>query len=173
MAREVKRILTWHKNTNNLVKKGYQRIIILKKLFDFNVPVKDLLNIYVLYIRSILELSCAVWHSSITEDESADLERVQKVCLKIILRNKYESYENALYITELGTLSDRRTQLCLNFAKKCVKNENMSYMFPLNSNGSNMETRYHEKFFVQNCRTERLAKSAIPYFQNLLNLYYK
>ena len=133
---------------------------------------KDLLNIYVLYIRSILEQSCAVWHSSITEDESADLERVQKVCLKIILREKYESYENALHITELENLSDRRTQLCFNFAKKCVKNENMSYMFPLNSHG-NMETRFHEKFLVQNCRTERLAKSSIPYLQNLLNLYYK
>ena len=46
--------LTWHKNTKSLVSKGYQRIIILKKLFEFNVPMKDLINIYVLFIRSLL-----------------------------------------------------------------------------------------------------------------------
>ena len=35
--------LTWHKNTKQLVKQAYQRIIILRKLFEFNMPVKDLL----------------------------------------------------------------------------------------------------------------------------------
>ena len=133
---------------------------------------KDLINIYVLFIRSILEEACIVWHSSITEGESNDLERVQKVCLKIILKDKYETYEQALETTKLTKLSERRTSLCVKFAIKCTKNENTSYMFPLNPTG-NIETRNHERFYVQHCNTDRLAKSAIPYLQRLLNLHYK
>ena len=133
----------------------------------------DLVNIYVLFTRSILEQSSVVWHSSITEGESDDLERVQKVSLRIILKEKYESYDNALKITGLDKLSDRRTQLGLNFAKNSVKNDKVSSMFPLNPSGYNMVTRNPEKFHVQYCRTERLSKSAIPYLQRLLNLHYK
>ena len=83
--------LTWHKNTKMLVNKAYKRIIILKKLYEFNVPTKDLVKIYVLFIRSILEQSCVVWHSSITQEEESDIERVQKVSLRIIMKDKYES----------------------------------------------------------------------------------
>ena len=136
-------------------------MIIIKKLNEFNVPMKDLVNIYVLFIRSLLEQSCVVWHSSITGRESEDLERVQKICLRIILKDKYESYEQALKISKLKMLSERRTQLCIKFAKRCVKNENLSHMFPLNPT-NNIETRNHERFYVQHCNTERLEKSAIP-----------
>ena len=120
----------------------------MKKLFEFNVPMVDLINIYILFTRSILEQSSVVWHSSITEGESDDLERVQKVSLRIILKEKYESYDNALKITGLDKLSDRRTQLGLNFAKNSVKNDKVSSMFPLNPSGYNMVTRNPEKFHV-------------------------
>ena len=119
----------------------------------------------------MLEQSCVVWHSSITQEESTDLERVQKVCLKIILKNKYETYEQALETTGLESLSERRAKLCLNFAKKCVENKVTQQMFPLNVSGHEMETRPHEKYVVQPARNERLLKSAIPYLQKLLNIH--
>ena len=84
--------LKWKSNTEMITKKGYMRMMILHKLFEFNVPITDIDNIYNLYIRSVLEQSCVVWHHSITEDESNDLERVQKVACKVILSNRYESY---------------------------------------------------------------------------------
>ena len=55
--------LKWQSNTDMLVKKGYQRMLILNKLYEFNVPDEDMVNIYVLFLRSILEQSCVVWHS--------------------------------------------------------------------------------------------------------------
>ena len=161
--------LTWRKNTKRLVLKSYQRTIILKKLYEFQVPVKDLVTIYTLFIRSMLEQSCVVWHSAITQEETADLERVQKVCLRIILKQEYQTYEQALERTGLVTLEDRRSTLCLNFARKCVKNEATKYMFPMNPSGHNMVTREPEKYKVQYARTDRLAKSTIPYLQKLLN----
>ena len=88
--------LTWHSNTNSLVKRAYARMIILKRLYHFNLPKYQMIQIYILYIRSITEQSSVVWSSSITEDEVCALERTQKVALKIIYQNEYISYENAL-----------------------------------------------------------------------------
>jgi hypothetical protein len=62
-----------------------------------------------------------VWHSAITQDEINDLERVQKVCLRLILKEDYESYEQALERTNLMKLADRHEKLCINFAKKIQK----------------------------------------------------
>ena len=46
--------LQWSTNTEMIVKKGYQRMHILHKLFTINVADCDLVNIYNLYIGSIL-----------------------------------------------------------------------------------------------------------------------
>ena len=55
-------------NTQMLVKKGFQRMLILHKLYSFKVHTSYLVKIYILYIRSILEQSCVTWHFSLTED---------------------------------------------------------------------------------------------------------
>ena len=142
-------------------------MIILKKLYQFDVPIEELLEIYIMYIRSVVEQSAVVWSSSLTKGEQRDLERTQKVALKIILKDDYSSYEEALKLTNLDTLSSRRAKLCLNFAKKCTKNELTSQMFPLNEH--TVDTRHREKYKVTSAKTDRLAGSAIPYMQRLLN----
>ena len=58
--------LSWHSNTNSLVKRAYARMTILKKLYDFKLPKSQLLQIYMTYIRSVTEQSSVVWSSSIT-----------------------------------------------------------------------------------------------------------
>ena len=54
--------LKWHKSTEMIVKKGFKEMIILQKLAKFKVKPRYLVTIYILYIRSILEQSCVVWH---------------------------------------------------------------------------------------------------------------
>ena len=163
--------LSWKSNTSELTKRAYTRMIILKNLYRFDVPVEELINIYILYVRSIVEQSAVVWHSSITKGEQKDLERIQKVALRIILKDLYSTYSEALVLTGLDTLSSRRSQLCLNFAKKCLKGDKTKDMFPVNTNTTN--TRNHEVYQVTNAKTGRLAKSAIPFMQRLLNANYK
>ena len=139
----------------------------LTDLLEFAVPQEELVTIYTLYIRSVVEQSCVVWHSSLTSGEKYDLERIQKVALKIILKDRYTSYEEALTQTNLKTLSERRSDLCLKFANKCVKNEKTRDIFPTNEKARN--TRVTEKFYVTKAKTERLAKPAVPFMQRLLN----
>ena len=162
--------LSWKSNTSVLTRKAYSRMLIIKKLVQFDVPLEDLLHIYGLYIRSVTEQSAVVWHSAITKGEKNDLERVQKVALRIILGPNYTTYSEALKFTGLDTLSNRRRNLCLKFAKKCVINESTSWMFPRNQQIVN--TRNPEVFHVTKAKTNRLANSAIPYMQKLLNDHY-
>ena len=159
--------LSWQSNTSFLVKKAYKRMPILHKLFEFDVPRSDLLEIYILYIRSVLENSATVWHSSITQGQEMEIERLQKVALRVILKNNYLDYSSALETCSLPTLKERRITLCKFFAKKCVKNAKTSDMFPMKENNHNL--RQPEKYIVYPANTNRLANSAIPCMQRLLN----
>ena len=60
---------------------------LLQKLVDLSIDQEDLVHIYILYIRSILEQSSQVWHSALTLENFHDLERVQKNALRIILQD--------------------------------------------------------------------------------------
>ena len=160
--------LKWHKNSQYLVKKAYARMQILHKISEFGAPIEDMLTIYISYVRSILEQSCVIWHSSLTEEDSELLERVQKCALKIILKNSYTTYEEALEKLMLAKLSDRREKLMLKFAKNCTQNKFTSELFPLNKTTA-MKTRHRETYKVMHCNTDRLKDSAVPYMQRLLN----
>ena len=69
----------------------------------------------------------------------------------------------------MDSLEVRRENLCLKFAKACVRNEKLSDMFPRNSKNHLMEKRGREIFYVKRAKTERLRKSAVVNMQNLLN----
>ena len=161
--------LTWGSNTTYLVTRANARMRLLHKLVDFGVPTPDLVNIYILYVRSILEQSCQVWSSSLTLENFHDLERVQKNAMKIILQEDYENYSSALNITGLDTLFQRRDDLCLKFAKSCTKNQKTAHMFPKNPPSYEMNTRFRKKYLQTHAKTERLKTSAIHYMQGLLS----
>ena len=74
-------------------------MIILRNLYQFNVPVEDMIKIYILFIRSMVEQSCVVWASSITAEEENSLERTQKCALRLIFKEKYQTYSNALILS--------------------------------------------------------------------------
>ena len=71
--------LSWEKNTRHLTQKGFQRMTILRKLYEFNIPQEDLVMIYCMYIRSIVEYNSSVWFSSITQEQKNNLVRVQRI----------------------------------------------------------------------------------------------
>ena len=120
-------------------------------------------------MRSILDQSAVVWHSSLTQQNINDLERVRKSAMRIILGNEYVGYKRSLQRLEMDTLEDRRKKLCLNFAQKATKNPKTMNMFPENKKSHVMNTRQKEKFKVEFANTQRFKNSAIIYMQNLLN----
>ena len=165
--------LSWEQNTKNICRKAYSRISILTKLKYVGVSTEDLLDIYVLFIRSTTEYCAVAFHSSLTVEQTTDIERIQKTCLKIILNDSYTSYSDALRITGLDTLQDRREKRCLSFARKCLAHPVNKRLFPRNKNtNKNDNIRCREKFTVNFARTAAYEKSTIPYCQRLLNSYF-
>ena len=79
---------------------------------------EKLLSVYQLRVRFTLEFAAPVFHSGLNQDQSRQVEMVQKKAFAIILGRNYESYESALEILDQERLDTRRTKLCLNFALK-------------------------------------------------------
>ena len=59
--------LDWNKNTDCIVKEANKRMSFLHKLSKFTTNKEDLKKIYILQVRSKLEQSSVVWHSSLTQ----------------------------------------------------------------------------------------------------------
>ena len=79
-----------------------------KDITQWNPTIQNLKTIYVMYVRSIPEFSAPVWHSSLTEENRNDLERVQKTALKRILGQRFKRCKNTWNILNLETLKERR-----------------------------------------------------------------
>ena len=78
-----------------------------------------------------MEQSCVIWHSSLTQENIENLERVQKNAFRIIQGNQYDSYEESLKYLNFETLSIRREQLALKFAQNCAQNSKTKKIFKL------------------------------------------
>ena len=162
--------LDWDKNTREMCKKAFARMTMLTKLKYVGTSREDLLDIYNLYIRSVLEYCSVVWHSTLTVQQGTDIENVQKLCLKIILGIDYSSYDEALKITGLENLSTRRESRCLKFGLKSLLHPVHSQLFPVNPQiYADIPTKEH--FCVNWARTDSYRMSAVPCIQRKLNEY--
>ena len=149
-------------------------MLLLKNVQSFGATREEMVHLWIIFCRSVLEQCAAVWSSSLTQENIDDLERTQKSFAKLVLKKDYHeenenSYENALIKLNLETLEQRRTDVCLTFAKNCVKNGIISELFSENKSAHDMETRHQEKYQVFYANNERMKKSSIIYMQNLLN----
>ena len=142
-------------------------MFIIRKLVEFQLKSEDLITIYILYIRSVIEQSSVVWSSSLTLEDLASFERCQKIALRLIFGPKYISYENALKVSKLPRIEQRFKDLLLRFAIKCTKNEKTQDIIPQAQISG--KTRYEEQFLVPMARKNRYYKSAIPTMARMLN----
>ena len=95
---------------------------LLRKVASFTTNQEELKNIFfIFFIRSLLEQSAPVWHSSLTDENVSELESA-----------KYLDYDKALRKLDLESLHERRETLCLVFAKKSSRNAKSRSMFPKN-----------------------------------------
>ena len=112
------------------------------------------------------ELAVPVWHSGLTKQQSAEIERVQKTALRIILGEDFTNYEVACTLFGVEPLEYRRVQLCLNFAKKDLRSERT--MFSKTEKLVNTRNK-QVKVKEFNCRTRRYERNSLPYLSKLLN----
>ena len=58
--------LSFEKNTRKICIKAYKRMSLLTKLKYVGVKTEDLINVYILFIRSITEYCSVLFHTSLT-----------------------------------------------------------------------------------------------------------
>ena len=93
----------------NIVQKASKPIYLLKQLKKADVEPGSLVKFNTACIRSVLEYSCQVFHSSMPQYLSDEVERIQKRGLRIIFRDL--NYKEATAKAKLGTLFERRETL--------------------------------------------------------------
>ena len=162
--------LEWNRITERLVKNANKRMRLLHVAAKFVNNDQDIVHLYKMFIRSVLEFSAVVWHSSLSQNNVSDIERKQKSALKVILKERYTDYKSALNELNLESLSKRREILCLRFANKSLKLQNFKNLFPLNNiNKHCMRMRKKKKFLEKHANTDHNKKSSILYMHRLLN----
>ena len=144
-------------NTMLLVKRAYAKMEILRQMANFTNSVKDKTHVYKTYIRSVLEQSSVVWSSAITRKNINELERVQKVAIRLISKSE-EPYKEKLKELNLETLQDRRNKLSVRFAEKCVRNPKTKSMFRKKHKRTYHETQKQRKvpcYPCKNCKSHQ------------------
>ena len=108
----------------------------------------------------------------LTAQNSADIERVQKIVLKVILGQNYNNYDTACKIMSTTTLNTRRRQLALRFALSCLSSNQHKHLFK-QRRSTYYKLRNIKSFELPQCYTHRYASSPIPAMTNLLNEYFE
>ena len=172
--------LSWQANTDQMCQKGFARLWMLRRLKKLGATQSEMIDVYYKQIRCILELAVAVWTPGLTKAEGYQIERVQKCALHVIMGENYQSYDHAAEFLEVDKLSDRRSTLCLNFARRLENNPKYSTWFhpaeellPPNIKTRSDKTLVQTKYKPVPCRTDRFSRSPLPFLTELLNSYHE
>ena len=162
----VRSLSSWGPHVEYTVNRANKKLWLLVRFKSRGGTPDQLLTLYHLKIRSILEFGAPAFHSSLTIQESKSLEMIHKKAFVIILGSKFKNYISALQILNQETLSARRLKLCEHFAIKCLTNPKHADLFPTHSRP---KTRHTKQYIEPKCNTTRYYKSAVPFLTRLLN----
>ena len=134
-----------------------------------NLTIKELVIVYKSYLWPILEYAAPLWHSSITEYQSRQIESIQKRVSRNILGNCFIDYGQALDMLHLETLSDQRMNLCKQIVQKAFTSNLFVDWFPPPNTSHSMTLRSLRMVEDFHGSTKRFHNSPIPYSIRLLN----
>ena len=171
-------------NTENICRKAYKKMWILRRLKSLGCPVEELLVVLKQQIITICEVGVVWWGPMIQISESNALERVLKAGLHIIYQNRYKSFKQILKVAKLSSLRERRVLLITRASKKAYVNEKFKSWFCQVENESESQTEEPESrpntrqprkskpcpplLKPVTCRTRRYTRSTIPLMTRLL-----
>ena len=156
-----------------ILKIAYSRLWAISRLKSADVSDDDIYYFYCMKIRSVLEYSAPVFSSMLSLNDKSDLERIQKIVLKVILGDRYDSnYEMACNLLSTTSLETRRANLSLKFALACLKNPQHTHFF------KQRRTLYYKlrntkSFEIPYCQTDRYLNSPIPALTRMLNQHFE
>ena len=154
--------LTWNTHVNHICSKASKRLYALRVLKRSGATTNDLIIVYCSFIRPVLEYACAVFHFSLTQTLSDQVEHIQKRALKIVYPHS-PSYHSSLEYAGISTLHQRRHDQCKTLYKNIQHQEDnkLTSLLP-DAKSFKYNLRNPRTYTLFNCRTERLKNSFIP-----------
>jgi hypothetical protein len=160
--------LSWSAHVIDITKRATSKLWVLVRFKTLGGSTDQLLKVFQTRVRSTLEFAAPVFHSSLSQEQSRQIEMVQKKAFAVILGRGYTSYESALLSLKQERLDKRRENLSYKFALKCTESTRHKTMFPPNPNyRPNM--RHPKPYLEHKCHTSRYYNSTIPTLARLLN----
>ena len=163
---------SWSNHIDNILASASKTIAIMKKM-KYNLSRRALNQIYLSYVRPILEYSCIVWDGC-TEQCSEKLEKLQNEAARIVT-GLTKSVSLAKLYQECGwdSLADRRQYQKLCFMFKANHDMVPSYVLdlipPLIGNTNPYPLRNSQDISAPYSRTSISMKSFVPSGINLWN----
>jgi hypothetical protein len=90
-----------------IIKKVNARMQLIRNILSFSATTEEMVHLWVVFCRSVVEQLCVVFRSSLTQENREDLERLQKTFCKLLLKDSSVNYESALLKLKLVLLEDR------------------------------------------------------------------
>ena len=159
-------------HVSHILKIAYSRLWALRKLKTAGVHDQDILFFFNMKIRSVLEYSAPIFTSMMSNENILDIERIQKIALKIILSERFTDYSTACKILNVTSLEQRRLDLSLSFALKCIKSPQHKHLFK-QKKSPYYSLRNLKSFEEPFCHTERYRSSPLPFLIRLVNNHFK
>ena len=104
-------------------------------------------------------MAVRVWEPGLTKEEEKQIERVQKTAFW--LGEVHTNYGNSLNVLGCQTLKNRRSQICLHFAKKALKHPKYRSWFTenkVNRDRVQHNTRAQKsKLYWNQCHTQQIG----------------
>ena len=105
--------LKWHENTRHIKKKVFGRLWSIERIRSMGASAETLWDVYCKQVRSVLEFTAVVWSSGLTQENSTQIERIQKSAFAVIMGVQYASNEKSCAKLSMETLYNRREKLVL------------------------------------------------------------
>ena len=151
--------LKWNIHISEIIKKAASRLYFLRQLKWSKVASKELTQFCVACIRPVTKYACQVYHNSLPNYLSNDLEWLQKCAMHVI--HPEHSYAEALNEAGLQPLSERRQSITSQFFKQIAKDKNHRLHPLLSEEKALNNLRKSFKFVLPKCKTKHCQSSFI------------
>ena len=140
----------WNIHISEIIKKAASRLYFLRQLKRSKVACKELIQLYITCITPVTKYACQVYHNSLPNYLSNDLEQLQECAMCIIHRKC--SYAEALNEAGLQLLSERHQSIMSQFFEQITKDKNHRlHPLLLEEKVLNYSLRKISKFVLPKC----------------------
>ena len=140
---------------------------VLRNLKQSGLPESHLVQVYTALIRPVLEYASVSYHHLLTNEQSEEIERLQRISLKTIYGNWF-SYSDCLEKSKLKEMKDRRQDIFRKFAEKNIEGRYQEKWFPVNPEPT-YNLRRSEKYVIPRTKNNRLKNSPVYQMRVLMN----